>query len=64
MTRKKKQPDWNSCTWEGARREQMRRWGRLTLREKLQALEDMGKVATRFAKLHRRRQSQTAEPAS
>jgi hypothetical protein len=50
MIRQKNKVSWDSCTWEGARHEQLRRWDRLTLREKLQAVEDMGKVAARFAK--------------
>jgi hypothetical protein len=33
--------DWESCTFEGAEREQLRRWSRLPLRNKLQALEEM-----------------------
>jgi hypothetical protein len=35
------QIDWESCTFEGAEREQLRRWSRLPLRNKLQALEEM-----------------------
>jgi hypothetical protein len=33
--------DWASCTFEGAAREQLLRWSRLPLRNKLQALEEM-----------------------
>jgi hypothetical protein len=40
MARKRRNDPWDACTWEGARREQLRRWGKLTLREKLQAVED------------------------
>ena len=57
MARKRTNHSWDSCTWSGARREQLRRWGKLTLREKLQAVEDMGKVAARFTELRRRRRS-------
>ena len=35
------QIDWESCTFEGAEREQLRRWSQLPLRNKLQALEEM-----------------------
>lgn len=35
------QIDWESCTFEGSEREQLRRWSRLPLRNKLQALEEM-----------------------
>jgi hypothetical protein len=48
MTRKRKNGSWDSCTWDGARREQLRRWGKLSLREKLKAVEAMGEVAARF----------------
>jgi hypothetical protein len=53
MVRKRKNSSWESCTWTGARREQLRRWSKLSLRKKLQAVEAMGKVAERFAKLRR-----------
>jgi hypothetical protein len=35
------QINWESCTFEGAEREQLRVWSRLPLRNKLQALEEM-----------------------
>lgn len=53
MARKQKNNSWDSCTWSGARREQLRRWSKLTLREKLKAVEAMGEVAARFAELRR-----------
>jgi hypothetical protein len=53
MTSKRKDNLWDSCTWEGARREQLRRWSKLTLREKLKAVEEMGKVAAHFSKQRR-----------
>jgi hypothetical protein len=53
-TRKKQKVSWDSCTWEGARREQLRRWIELPLREKLKAVEEMGKTAARFAKMRNR----------
>jgi hypothetical protein len=53
MTRPKKNNSWESCTWSGARREQLRRWGKLSLREKLKAVEAMGEVAAHFKKLRR-----------
>ena len=53
MARRKNKISWDSCTWEGARREQLRRWSKLTLREKLKAVEEMGKVAAHFSKLQR-----------
>ncbi|MGA3285742.1 MAG: hypothetical protein ABSD57_14955 [Verrucomicrobiota bacterium] len=53
MAHKRRSNSWDTCTWEGARHEQLRRWGKLTLREKLKAVEEMGKVAARFAKMRR-----------
>ena len=40
---------WELTTWEGSRREQLRRGRALTLREKLQAVEDMEELAKRLA---------------
>jgi hypothetical protein len=53
MTRKRKNNSWESCTWTGARREQFRRWSKLSLRKKLQAVEAMGEIAARFARPRR-----------
>jgi len=50
---KKRKGSWDSCTWTGARREQWRRWGKLSLREKLKAVEAMGVLAARFTKTPR-----------
>jgi hypothetical protein len=40
--------DWSLCTYEGAEREQLRRWSQLPLRAKLEAVEEMGELAERF----------------
>jgi hypothetical protein len=40
--------DWESCTFEGAEREQLRVWSRLPLRRKLMALEEMGDLARKM----------------
>ena len=37
--------DWSLTTWEGSRREQLRRWSQLTLEEILQAQEEMAELA-------------------
>ena len=37
--------DWSLTTWEGARREQMRRWANLPLSELILALEEMQVLA-------------------
>lgn len=43
--------DWSLTTWEGVRREQLRRALRLTLRERLQGVEDMAELARYFQAL-------------
>lgn len=40
---------WKLTTWEGSRREQLRRWRALTLREKLLAIEEMEALAKKLA---------------
>jgi hypothetical protein len=42
---------WAETTWDGNRRAQLRRGLALTLRERLQAVEDMAEVAERFAQM-------------
>jgi len=41
--------DWSLTTWEGARREQMRRWAALPLEQIIQAIEDMGEFAEKIS---------------
>lgn len=45
--------DWSVATWEGSRRLQLLHWSRLTLRQKLEALEEMNELAEHFAELRR-----------
>lgn len=40
--------DWSLTTWEGSRREQLRRWAALSLEEILLAQEEMGELAGRL----------------
>jgi hypothetical protein len=40
--------DWSLTTWEGARREQLRRWAELPLERILSALEEMEDLARRL----------------
>jgi hypothetical protein len=40
--------DWSLTTWEGARREQMRRWGRMPLAEMILVLEEMQVLAEKL----------------
>lgn len=42
-------PDWNNATWEGSRRAQIRRNLRLTVRERLEALEALTETSNRLA---------------
>jgi len=41
--------DWGLTTWEGSRREQLRRWAALSLEEILLAQEEMRELADRLA---------------
>ena len=40
--------DWSLTTWEGSRREQLRRWSELTLDDILDAQEEMADLAGEF----------------
>ena len=40
--------DWSLTTWQGARREQMRRWAELPLERIVSALEEMEDLANRL----------------
>lgn len=42
---------WQKTTWEGARREYVRRALELTVRERLEALDEMVELAQRFAEM-------------
>ena len=55
--------DWSLTTWEGSRQEQLRHALSFTLRERLQAVEDMAEVAQRFQEMHVTGKSSTAHPA-
>lgn len=39
------QPDWTLATFDGARREQLRRWSRLSLQQIIEALEEMEELS-------------------
>ncbi len=41
--------DWQVTTYEGARREQLRRWSRLSLRQIILALEDMEELSRKLS---------------
>ena len=40
--------EWESATWQGARRAQIREYLKLTIRERLEAVAAMGEVAARL----------------
>jgi hypothetical protein len=40
--------DWSLTTWDGARREQLRRWADLPLEDIVRALEEMQDLAARL----------------
>ena len=42
--------DWSVATWEGAEREQLRRWAELSLEEIVRAQEEMQNLAKRLAR--------------
>ena len=48
--------DWSLMTWEGARREQLRRWAALTLEEIILAQEEMQELSERLAGMPRIRE--------
>jgi hypothetical protein len=41
--------DWSLTTWEGARREQLRRWAELPLERIILALEEMQELAEKLS---------------
>jgi len=47
-TKTRSDDPWEATTWEGSRREQLRRALRLTLRERLEALEELSELARHF----------------
>ncbi|HYS76340.1 MAG TPA: hypothetical protein VEM38_09640 [Burkholderiales bacterium] len=54
---------WETATWEGSRRAQLRAALSMTVRERLQALEDLARLAERLAAMPRT-QRPTAGPSS
>ena len=42
--------DWSLTTWEGAEREQLRRWAELSLEEIVRAQEEMQNLADRLGR--------------
>lgn len=40
--------DWSLTTWDGARKEQLRRWSQMSLREMISALEEMHELSDKL----------------
>lgn len=55
---------WAETTWEGNRRAQLRRALEFSLRERLQAVEDMADVARRFEEMRERGEFAPASPSA
>lgn len=43
--------EWEAATWEGSRRVQLRRSLRMTVRERLEALDELNETSRELAKL-------------
>lgn len=54
MTDTEPKVDWTLTTWGGSRREQLRRWRALTLRDRIRAIEDMAEISQRFQEMRER----------
>ena len=55
--------DWSLTTWEGSRREQLRRWAELPLERVILAIEEMAELTERFREMHESGKS-SATPAA
>ena len=64
MTDRIPEDAWEQTTWEGNRRAQLRDALSLTLRERLQAVEDMAEVAERFRQMRARGKKLEREQAT
>ena len=65
MTNKADTASWETATWEGSRRAQLRRALSLTVRERLQALDGLIELSERLATMPhaQRRDTECAPPA-
>ncbi len=61
MSESDKTIDWSKTTFEGSRREQLRRWRALSLRERLEALDRLSDLAGAFEQ-QKTGETTTAEP--
>ena len=56
--------DWNLTTFEGSRREQLRRWARLPLEQVIAALEEMQELSDKLAQASKIRGAKQAPVAA
>ena len=54
--------DWSLTTWEGSRREQLRRWAALPLEQMIQAIEDMEELSEHFRQMRESGQLSASGP--
>jgi hypothetical protein len=52
---------WGPGSWEGSRREQLRRARELTVRERLEALEDLARLSERLQRVREARREPPLE---
>ena len=64
MTHRIPDDAWEQTTWEGNRRAQLRHALDFTLRERLQAVEDMAEMAERFRQMRARGKNPEREQAA
>lgn len=57
MTDTESKIDWSLTTWEGHRREQLRRSRAMSLRNRFRAIEDMAEVSQRLQEMRKQRKS-------
>ncbi len=50
-------PSWNNATWSGSRRAMIRQSLKLSVRERLQALEELCKTSQKLASLNKSHES-------
>jgi len=54
MTKQKPPIDWRKTTFEGSRRDQLRRAQSMTVRQRLEAMSDLAELAKRLQTMPRR----------
>jgi hypothetical protein len=62
MTDMEPKIDWTLTTWEGSRREQLRRWRALSLRDRFRAIEDMAEISQRLQEMRKQPKTGRTRP--